>query len=38
MMSVLKKIVLFPISLFVALLALMAKWLKYWLSRGSNIH
>ena len=27
MMSMLKKIVLFPISLFVAFLALMAKWL-----------
>ena len=27
MMSILKKIVLFPISLFVAFLALMAKWL-----------
>ena len=27
MMSTLKKIVLFPISLFVAFLALMAKWL-----------
>ena len=27
MMSILKKIVLFPISLFVAFLALMARWL-----------
>ncbi len=27
MMSMLKKVVLFPISLFVAFLALMAKWL-----------
>ena len=27
MMSMLKKIVLFPISLFVAILALMARWL-----------
>ena len=27
MMSILKKIVLFPVSLFVAFLALMAKWL-----------
>ena len=27
MMSMLKKIVLFPISLFVAFLALMARWL-----------
>ena len=27
MMSMLKKIALFPISLFVAFLALMAKWL-----------
>ena len=27
MMSMLKKIVLFPVSLFVAFLALMAKWL-----------
>ena len=27
MMSMLKKIVLFPVSLFVAFLAMMAKWL-----------
>ena len=38
MMSILKKIVLFPVSLFVAFLAMMAKWLLTLSSYGCGIY